>query len=91
MGISSNTMGVSKDNKALQIIRDKPMDLASWVKEIKARGKGKAPTWHFERRKIGACRRHCRTRQARIFERAFSEIERPIPPGPAELSHWLGT
>jgi hypothetical protein len=37
MGISTKTPSISKDTRAMQIIRDKPMDLASWVKEIKAR------------------------------------------------------
>ncbi|MCE0483115.1 MAG: AAA family ATPase [Methylacidiphilales bacterium] len=38
MGIASKTGGQSKDSAALQILRDQPMDLASWVKAIDAKG-----------------------------------------------------
>jgi hypothetical protein len=38
MGIASKTGGQSKEAAALQILRDSPMDLAAWVKEIAAKG-----------------------------------------------------
>jgi hypothetical protein len=38
VGISSKKVAVSKETAAMQIIREKPMDLASWVKEIVKRG-----------------------------------------------------
>jgi len=38
MGIATKSGGDSKDTAALQILRTQPMDLASWVKEIKAKG-----------------------------------------------------